>query len=145
MRFRKAAKEDSDNLFNWRNDPETRANSLNTAEVLREEHEAWLSRTLKNPNRILFIAEEKGEAVGTMRADRLEDEDGYELSWTVAPEHRGKGIGKKMLFQAIKEVDSSVLKAKIKKENLASIKMAEAAGFLYDGEKNGVSVWVFRR
>ena len=145
MRFRKATKEDSDNLFNWRNDQETRANSLNTAPVLREEHEAWLARTLKNPNRILFIIEEDGEAVGTIRADKLENENGYELSWTVAPEHRGKGIGKKMLFQAVKEVDSPVLKAKIKKENTASVKMAEATGFQKESEENSVSTWMLRR
>ena len=77
MRFRKATKKDSENLFNWRNDPETRAESLNTAPVLREAHEAWLARTLKNPNRLLFIAEEDNEAVGTKRADKFGEKEGY--------------------------------------------------------------------
>lgn len=145
MIFRKATKQDSDNLFRWRNDPETRANSINTAPVKREEHEGWLEKTLKNPNRLLFIAEEDRQAVGTMRADKLEDENGYEFSWTVAPEFRGRGLGKKMLLQAIGEVKSPILKAKIKKENIASIKMAQAAGFSQESEENGVLIWVLRR
>jgi len=146
MKFRKAIETDSENLFNWRNDPETRSNSLNTAPVLREEHEAWLARTLKNPKRVLFIVEEEDEAVGTMRADKLEDEDGYELSWTVAPAARGRGVGKRMLIQAISgEIDAPVFKAVIKSENIASIKMAQAAGFKQESEEKGVLVWYLRR
>ena len=132
-------------LLRWRNDPETRANSLNTAEINREKHEAWLEKTLKNPDRLLFIVEEDGQAVGTMRADKLEDENGYELSWAVAPEFRDRGLGKKMLLQAVREVKSPILKAKIKKENIASIKMAQAAGFSQGPEENGVLVWALRR
>mgnify|MGYP001605594166 CR=1 FL=1 len=145
MRFRKAEKKDSEMLLRWRNDPATRANSLNTAEVKHEEHEVWLEKTLKNSGRILFIAEENGIPVGTMRADKLENEDGYELSWAVALEHRGKGMGKKILVQSVGEINSPVLKAKIKKENIASIKMAEYAGFSQDGEENGVLIWTLRR
>ena len=146
MRFRKATEKDSENLFNWRNDPETRAESLNTAPVLREAHEAWLARTLKNPKRILFIVEEENEAVGAMRADKLENEDGYELSWTVAPNVRGRGVGKQMLIQAISgEINAPVFKAVIKRENIASIKMAQAAGFKQESEEKGVLVWYLRR
>src|SRR3989344_251084 len=146
MRFRKATEKDSENLFNWRNDPETRAESLNTAPVLREAHEAWLARALKNPKRILFIVEEENEAVGAMRADKLENEDGYELSWTVAPNVRGRGVGKQMLIQPISgEINAPVFKAVIKRENIASIKMAQAAGFKQESEEKGVLVWYLRR
>lgn len=145
MIFRKATKQDSDILFEWRNDPETKANSSNTGLIKRDEHEAWLDKTLQNPNRILFIVEENREAVGTMRADKLSEEDSYELSWTVAPEARGRGLGKKMLMQGVENFKGSNLKAVIKKENIASIKMAEFAGFTKESEEDGVSVWMLRR
>lgn len=145
MSFRKAAKNDSEMLLRWRNDPETRDNSLNTGIVRPEEHEAWLDKTLKNPNRILFVVEENGQAVGTMRADKLDAGDGYELSWTVAPEFRGRGIGKKMLLHAVGKFNNSNLKAVIKKENIASIKIAQAAGFKQESEENGIPVWMLYR
>ena len=40
LRFRKADLADSDRLFAWRNDPETRRGSVSTAEVPR----AWRGR-----------------------------------------------------------------------------------------------------
>lgn len=145
MMLRKAAKKDSEMLLCWRNDSETRANSLNTNPVGQEEHDAWLDKTLQNPDRLLFIAEEDGEPVGTMRADKLSEENGYELSWSVAPEFRGRGLGKKMLTQAVENFKGVNLKAIIKKENIASIKMAEAAGFKQESEEKGILVWVLRR
>ena len=78
--LRPATTEDADILLEWRNDPETRIASHNTAEVQRNDHISWLSRTLGNPERRLYVAEEDGDPVGTVRADFA---DGvWELSWT---------------------------------------------------------------
>lgn len=87
--LRPATTQDADLLLEWRNDPETRKASHNTAEVQRDEHISWLSRTLNNPNRRLYVAEENGAPVGTVRADLSEGV--WELSWTVSQTREGEG------------------------------------------------------
>jgi len=63
--------------------------------VGREEHARWLRGILASPKRKIFIAELNGSPVGTVRYD-LDGAD-YELSWTVAPECRGRGVGKSIV------------------------------------------------
>ena len=88
MKLRTATIQDAELLLEWRNDPQTRKSSHTTHEVQKEEHIAWLNLTLTNTNRRLLIAEESGVPVGTIRADYS---DGmFELSWTVAPNARGR-------------------------------------------------------
>lgn len=126
-----ASMDDADILLKWRNDPETRMASVNTAEIKLEEHISWLKRVLDDSDKYLFIALQNNEKVGTVRAD-LSD-DSYELSWTVAPEHRGKGIAKKMVFSIINKLKSPVY-AKIKTTNPASQRIAESAGMVLEKE-----------
>jgi len=95
---------------------------------------------MRDPARHLFVAETGGVAVGTVRADRRED--GWILSWTVAPEHRGRGHGKAMVALA-SDLTPGPLLAEIKTGNGASVAIAEAAGFSLVREADGVLV--FRR
>lgn len=133
--LRLATFNDSKTLFNWRNNPKTRRASHNTARIKWEEHKLWLKATLQNPNRRLYIAEQNGVPVGTVRADLF---DGvYELSWTVSPEAQGRGIGKNMVAILAKKIKNPI-RAEIKVENSASAKIAEYAGMTFDYEKNGV-------
>jgi hypothetical protein len=37
---------DSETVLRWRNDPETRRNSINTAEVTPDEHARWFAKVL---------------------------------------------------------------------------------------------------
>ena len=127
--------QDADLLLEWRNDPETRKASHNTAEVQRDEHVTWLSRTLSNPNRRLFVAEEDGVPVGTARADLSEGV--WELSWTVAPNARGRGVAKRMVALLASQI-SEPIRAEVKAGNLASVRIAEHAGMKFDREANGV-------
>src|SRR5437879_8578358 len=99
MILRGANELDAERLFDWRNDPLTRANSLNTDLVTWADHTRWLSASLTRPDRDLLIAERDGQALGTVRIDYLADS--RELSWTVAPECRQQGIGKQMVRLAV--------------------------------------------
>ncbi len=120
-------------LFDWRNDPLTRENSHNTDEVPWENHVAWLEKSLVSPTRTLYIAEAEGVPVGTVRADL--HNGARELSWTVAPEARGKGFGKAMVLQFVREILPGVrLIASVKKGNRASESIARALG-LSPGEQ----------
>ena len=122
-------------LLAWRNDPVTRALSLNTNIVGREEHIAWLAGSLSSKTRQLFIAEEAGVPVGTVRADLV---DGcHMLSWTVAPNARGHGIGKVMVRLLTQKI-SGPIRAKVKACNVASMRIAEHAGMSLEKEVGGV-------
>lgn len=72
--FRPATADDSENLLNWRNDPAVRGVSLNSGKIDRASHEAWLQRTLADPQRILLVAESGGKPAGVVRFDLLPPE-----------------------------------------------------------------------
>ena len=133
--LRPANIQDADLLLEWRNDPETTKASHNTFEVLRDEHISWLSKTLKAPHRKLFIAEEDGVPVGTVRADFSEGV--WELSWTIAPSARGRGVAKRMVALLAQQVHEPI-RAEVKTENIASARVAEHAGMEFDREADGV-------
>ncbi len=137
MILRKAVFTDWDILLEWRNDPETRKNSRNMSFITETSHKKWLQKILNNEHRLLYIAEEHGNKVGSIRAD-LDNSDGlYELSWNVAPKERGKGTGRKIVKLLTKRLDGKV-KACIKKGNSASIKIAEYAGMKFFYEEEGM-------
>ena len=130
VRLRPATLEDAQRLFAWRNDPLTRAQSLQQQPVEWQAHLNWLQASLQNPDRQLFIAESAGLTgqeqpltLGTVRADKTEET--YELSWTVAPEERGKGWGSKMVAALIERLPAGAgYKAIVLLTNPASHRIA---------------------
>lgn len=141
LTLRYAGIEDADMLLRWRNDPTTRLFSRNTNPVATSEHQRWLRQVVDGDGRKLFVAEEDGVPVGTARLDKISESE-LELSWTVAPGHRGCGIGKAIVIEAVSRVDQTLV-AEIRKDNLASVKIAQAAGFRMIGESKGLLL--FRR
>ena len=102
-----------------------------------------LLQTLADPNRILLIAEHENVPVGTIRFDRLAPET-WEMSWTVAPEFRGRGIGKALVGNGTSFVAGEI-QAVVKDHNLASIRIAEEAGFKKISHRDGCLVFSLRR
>jgi RimJ/RimL family protein N-acetyltransferase len=135
MRLRPAELEDGEMLRRWRNDSLTRSASHTSAPVSRADHLAWLAQVLREPSRRLYVAEADGVAVGTVRADWRDES--WLLSWTVAPEHRGRGYGKAMVALAA-EMTPGRLRAEIKAGNAASVAIAEAAGLRLSREADGL-------
>src|SRR3989339_1439313 len=133
-KLRKATIEDAKNLFEWRNDPLTREQSIHTDPVEWQDHLAWLERSFSNPSREIYIFEEDGKPVGTCRIDK-EKKDGqdiYELSWTVSPVSRGQGVAKRMVGSLVEDFNlkGKTLLAKIKVKNIPSLKIATSLGFV---------------
>lgn len=138
LSFRQATMEDADLLFIWRNDPVTRLGSHSDAEFDFESHLSWLKSSLASQTRDLLIVEENGLPVGTVRID-YPAVGVAALSWTVAPEARGRGVGKRMVRLAVEMIPAScIIRAEVKVENTASIKVAEAAGLGLIGQEKGV-------
>jgi RimJ/RimL family protein N-acetyltransferase len=133
--LRSASVADAARLYQWRMDPATRAASLNTAPIEFEGHHSWLVDSLADPDRQIYVAEHVGVPVGTVRADRRDDV--WHLSWTVAPEFRGRRFGSRMVRLLVASI-SGPIEAVVRSGNVASIRIAEASGLHLDKEEDGV-------
>jgi RimJ/RimL family protein N-acetyltransferase len=127
MRLRKATFNDWKILLDWRNDPITRENSFKTEEVSEQIHKLWFNDSLLNPNRSIYILEDNFTSVGSIRSD-LHWNNQSVLSWSIAPDQRGKGYGTKILEIYLQNKKGKFI-AEIKPRNIASIKMVEKNGF----------------
>lgn len=137
LSLRKVTFEDWPLLLEWRNDEETRNNSHTTALVAEESHKNWLKHALEDSSKQLYIAEEDGIPVGTVRADFDEALNDYLLSWTTSPDARGKGTGKRMV-KTLVDLLNTRIRAEIKSGNTASVKIAEFAGLTLKKEDHRV-------
>jgi RimJ/RimL family protein N-acetyltransferase len=124
MRFRPATLDDASLLLEWRNDPLTRRMSINGDLVDRETHIAWLTRRLGQAEPHLYIAELHGEPFGTFRID------GDEISYTIAPGFRGRGLATRMLAMALESFGPK--RARVRADNAASARAAREAGHIVE-------------
>ncbi len=120
MRLRPATAEDARLLFDWRNEPLTRAMSVSTEPVTWEAHLQWLSARLARPEPGLYICEDDGSARGMVRID--DDQ----ISYSIDLNFRGKGAATRMLMLARHHFGPK--RARIKRSNEASAKAAIKAG-----------------
>ena len=140
--LRLATMDDSPLLLQWRNDQQTRRQSRSTLKVKQMEHLTWLNEALNDSTVRLFIVELEGQPAGTVRAKK--NLDIWELSWTVAPFFRGKNIG----FLAVKSLINQLtgtIRADVKMNNTASIRIAEKLGMQFDGMREEMTLWVLNR
>src|SRR5665213_1165707 len=112
-------------LLEWRNDPQTRRCSRQTGVIDEAQHRAWVAGVLGDRGRRLLVAEVAGRPAGTVRLDPVQS--ATEVSWTVAPDLRGHGFGRRLVVLALEDVSGYVF-ASMHKDNLASVKIAKAAG-----------------
>lgn len=127
MKLRKVIFDDWKILLDWRNDPITRLNSFDQKEIQELNHKTWFMDSLMNEYREIYILEENYIPIGSIRVDKI-DLNKYLLSWTISPDHRGKGYGNNILEILLQDRKGEFI-AEIKSENIASIKMTEKKGF----------------
>ena len=125
---------DADLLLGWRNEPATRAASFNSAEISRETHLRWLERVLQDESRALLIVEVGGEALGQIRLDRSKtDPEVAEIHIGLDTAARGRSIGRRALRSAVEQAPDRIgaarVEARVKADNVASLRAFEAAGF----------------
>lgn len=132
MRLRKATMDDAERLFHWRNDPVTRAASINRDPVAWHDHLAWLEASLTNPLREILIAED-GVPLGTVRLDK---DLRTEVSITLAPAARGHGQATSLIALATQTKGPFV--ARIRPDNPASRRAFQKAGFQFTHHAEGM-------
>ena len=144
FKLRKVTKSDWKILLEWRNDKITRQNFFNSELVSINEHKEYISHTITNPNRKLFILEYNEIPVGTIREDKLERGGEFELSYTISPMYRGKKIGQIMISLYLIERKGTFL-CEVKEENIPSIKMIEKLGFKLFKTENRVNFYELKQ
>ncbi|VTR76211.1 bifunctional UDP-2,4-diacetamido-2,4,6-trideoxy-beta-L-altropyranose hydrolase/GNAT family N-acetyltransferase [Cellulomonas hominis] len=130
---RGAGPADADLLLGWRNDPATRESSRSQDPVARADHVRWLDGVLADPDRVLLVVEHTGHPAGTVRFDRVDDAL-WEVSITVAPHARGRGLAARVLAAGEaawrdRVGDGPAVLACVRPGNRASARLFEAAGY----------------
>jgi RimJ/RimL family protein N-acetyltransferase len=93
VRLRPADASDVYALWVWANDAESRRASGGRDEVGWASHVAWFDACLQSPAHVIFMAAlPSGQPVGVVRFDTQDDWRTARLSYTVAPEARGRGL-----------------------------------------------------
>ncbi len=140
MVLRPAAAHDAEMLWEWRNDPVTRANAIDGEVVAWEDHLDWLERVLDDPDRVLLVGVDDRGPFGTVRYDI---EDGRAVaSVTIAPDRRGEGLATWIIREGARSVEVPII-AYIKPTNTPSLRAFAAAGFEPRGEHEGFAVYAF--
>jgi len=149
MIYRSATMDDADMLMRWRNDKLTVAQFRSNRAVSLIEHEKWLRDRLGRGDPTFIALEDNlsgrvaaEDEVGTVHMDPMEHkENGFEVSVTVAPEARGRGLGGKILKMVCDDFPEATLYTEIKFDNKASEKSFGAAGFVQIGSYGLWTQW----
>lgn len=126
--------QDSELLFEWRNQTEVRMFSRNQGLITKETHAQWLNNRLKlMPNHPFWMFENVLGAIGFVRFDFDSVLNHFEISILINPAFRRKGLGRKILTLAMEnclELNSdSNFFAKAHKKNLGSQSLFLNCGF----------------
>jgi UDP-2,4-diacetamido-2,4,6-trideoxy-beta-L-altropyranose hydrolase len=140
LTFRKASIDDIHTYFEWTNDPEVRANSLNAEPINWEEHSAWFQRRLNDSSTLFYLFEYEGKPMGQLRIE-IRQEIAL-INYSIAKEFRGNGFGR-IMFQKIlpliqKEQQVTKFEAIVKKQNIASSNIFQQLDFELTEGKDGL-------
>ncbi len=128
--FRRATIDDAELIFRCRNNPSVRGVSLDSREISREAHDAWMGRTLASPARVLLVAEHGGEPQGVVRFDLRPPE----ATISVYRVPSGSNVRLGLIRQATvwirgKYPDVRRIVAEVLPDNIASLAAFHAAGY----------------
>jgi UDP-2,4-diacetamido-2,4,6-trideoxy-beta-L-altropyranose hydrolase len=134
IRLRPARNDDCDILWRWANDPGTRNASFRPASIAWDQHREWFEKSLSDDQTLIMIAEDSGNPIATLRM-KNEGDGVAQISITLAPEARGKGLAAYLIERGSREaaalMDTRRVEALIKPENIASRRAFENAGYLF--------------
>ena len=123
--MRDARIDDCDRVFVWNCAPEVRAMSGDPRIIALSDHRSWFQRRLSGGP--MWIVEDDGAPVGVVRLDP--GADVTVISIALAPEARGRGIGRRAIAAACASY-ARPIDATIRVRNSASRACFEACGFV---------------
>jgi RimJ/RimL family protein N-acetyltransferase len=147
LHLRQAKLTDVDLIFEWSNDQLVRQQSFNSDVIVYEPHCEWFTHKLNDKNSLLSILESDNKPASFLRIDIKVNN--ATIGVLTAPEFRGKGLASVFIQKGVAEYfksNSLPILASIKKQNIASIKSFEKAGFSYlrDEEINQIDSVVYQ-
>jgi RimJ/RimL family protein N-acetyltransferase len=136
IRLRPATGGDARNLWQWRNEPETRAASFSTEPIAYDDHVKWLTAKLRDRNVFILIAVGDGDVeIGYVRLDV--HGDAAEMSLSLDRAHRGRGLGASTIRAAtefaVNTLGIRCVTVRVRPGNAASLGAFRAAGFSATG------------
>jgi UDP-2,4-diacetamido-2,4,6-trideoxy-beta-L-altropyranose hydrolase len=136
IKLRPARESDCQLLFSWATDAAARNASFHSAPILWDDHRKWFAHKIQDQQSVIYIAESgSGDPIGQVRF-QLDGEQAT-LSVVVAPDFRRAGWGRELIALSIRKLARTHLtqrvKAFVKPENQASIRLFESAGFRRSG------------
>ena len=134
--LRRVMLKDEKCIFDWANDSVTRDNSFSSNIISYNEHKIWFEHKLRSENSKLYIFEVNGIPASFLRFDK--EGEKTVIGINISPNFRGKKLAPLFLKMScekyFEEANEQNIFAYIKKENIASIKSFERAGFKYRKE-----------
>lgn len=111
--------EDAEMLLGWKNEEDTRKNSIATDAVIEMvDHMSWLSKRLQDTPLNFWVILLDDEPVGDLRLE------GQEISIRMDKKYRGMGLATQVIAMF-----SGPLVAKVRTHNIASMRVFLANGF----------------
>ena len=154
---RAATLEDARLLWDWRNDPATRASSRSSHEVPWDDHLVWLRDSLSRADRMLLLVEDEAGPIGTVRWDLTQDREGeraWEVSITVAPQRRRQSLARPLLrageealsaMARSSATDVTAYLAVVHIDNDASLRLFETSAYIPDAPPDHRGFMRFRK
>ncbi len=146
--FRPVTKGDARLLFDWRNRPDIRAVSLNTGELVWDDHVNWLERALARADALFLIWSEGGRDLGHASARDLGDGT-WQWSFYIGAEDAPKGAGGRMMASFARTLFArpgvDALRAEVVADNPASAALHRRLGFRETGRDGGALVFTLTR
>jgi RimJ/RimL family protein N-acetyltransferase len=138
--LRRAGPADCRRVWEWANEEAARAASFSSDPIPWSDHEKWFDARLREERcRILIACDADDREIGYVRMEAEAESDDATISICVAPERRGRGLGRRMIERAMAAADAwqpdRRVHAYIRPENAASARAFAAAGFSPAGEK----------
>ncbi len=132
--LRYAKLSDTDLIFDWQSDPNTRKYFHNPLKPDYCEHQKWLKMKLNDSDCSLYIIEHDECPAGVVRLDyclnKASGNEYYYVSVYIAPDQHNKGIGTIALEYISRMYGENVLHAEIHNDNCVSQYLFEKAGYV---------------
>lgn len=138
------SKKQIEDIYRMRNLPEIRKYSYNTKEIEFEQHMNFIESLKGDKQRIYYAVYKNDDLIGCYNL-QLKSNDIWERGIFATPQYQGKGETYCWENQILSGLDKSlfrIIEARIKEDNIPSIKYHEKSGFIKIGYEDGYLIYM---